>query len=1737
MSNTPEKPFGEVEASLEKTGRVDELIKLYESRSREVPKAEEAAHLLCRAAELCREKLKNPVRAEELLRRALVYSPNAREALDALKEIYEGRNDAASLADVLERLALIQSGPSAAAIYSRAGEIYENKLQRRDRAVLCYQLATRAAPQERGAYQKARRLLLSEGRFAAGFDSLERERAALGDRELLEEYLAFAESLVNYPQEHGLATKALVRALAVDGKNTRAQATQKELSKLEYVWRDRVKQLKAQSLEEGNRRVAARLSLQVARLFAFYEPAAVDKVKEAIERCFALWPAMPDALDLLEQVATKAGDVRVALTVFSKLAGDTRDKQAKVDLHMRIGQVLLAKLNDPKGAADAFEQAAALDPARPDAAELASEALIAVEKPAEALAVLERHLATLRDKSAQVALRLNLADLTLKLLKDLNASRAHIEAAHQTDPHNAQVAFRLVGLYADEGKVDELWPMLELAASAPRPIADRVSLCQLVAMACEDRDDHQRAFHALSLALPLDPARASLLTSLVGAAEKAGAQTQLAQALRRSAQVAPPEAQAALWRTLGGLLQSLGRPAEAQEAWLEVQKRQPDDAAAAAALAAMRKALAEEPQDPRSKLEAEARRLEASAADPASAAAVYRRILDLDPDSVLTLKKLGAAAANLGLWDEVALVAERLLALADSPAERQEWRARLAQLYAERLNRREEAVRLYLNLLDEGNDSAGVVGGLERLASQGVRQGDVSRALAPVYAKAGDYQRQVASLLVQLTSVQDRDEQKNLLTLLAETTEKRLIDERAAFDLRLRGLVLDPADTAFRAESLRLGRALKAEQELARTFTTLANKVEDPALSVSLRLEAAELAEEVGAIDEAASALKQGLEKAPDQPELLLRLSELYLAARRWAECDQALRRRLALATGEERVALGLQLTQVNAELNRPREAATALSDAIKAGAPEADHLPRLAELLEQGGQLRALTEVQARQIALHEAAGEKDQAAALSMQRARLLETALGDKPEAIARYAEVLAQKPSDPDALAALENLLTDPDHREAAARALLPAWESSKEHRKQVSALSVIAEASKDSLEKITALRRAAELHTVQLRQPEQAFAALATAMRLAPDDADIRAAARAAAEDADALDSYAEVLEEILEAGAGPVAIALHRELADVFEKKLNRQDDAVAQLQAVLELDGKHLEALRSLQRLHRTREEYQALVPLIERLAVLESDPAARSALEREAAVLSEQKLDDLERAATNWRRIAARDVLAREAATALDRLYAELDKPQELAFALELRRNQEGQSPQGRELAFRLAALRQNRLKDPRGALEVYRQILSEDPSHEGSREALEAWARGQDEEGAAAAEILDAVLARTGDHQRRIAIREARLMHATTQTSRARLAGEIRAILERDLGQPEAAFMNALKAFTDGLDREAVQPELERLARATGSFDELAEIYESTADELAEGDEQRVPLLRRAAELREQLGEPEEATRLWKALLEQVPQDRQALDSLSRLYEKSKNAKSLSDVYVKQAQLASDPAARCELLLKAAEAFETAGDDAQAIEALKQAHAINHAREVLVSLERLLGKDRRGAEQADVLAQLAESAAGAGGKAAARRQARPVARKGAEARRGAAGLRRGLAALEGRAPDHRGAGAAPGGRQRPPGGGPPAGRRLPRAEGSAPPGRRAGRAPLGCRPGHAGAGAAGDRRSARGGRPEEPGADGPAAGLRRAAGQRRGARRARAPGGRSGRLRGADGGLRRRAGAGHP
>ena len=207
--------------------------------------------------------------------------------------------------------------------------------------------------------------------------------------------------------------------------------------------------------------------------------------------------------------------------------------------------------------------------------------------------------------------------------------------------------------------------------------------------------------------------------------------------------------------------------------------------------------------------------------------------------------------------------------------------------------------------------------------------------------------------------------------------------------------------------------------------------------------------------------------------------------------------------------------------------------------------------------------------------------------------------------------------------------------------------------------------------------------------------------------------------------------------------------------------------------------------------------------------------------------------------------------------------------------------------------------------------------------------------------------------------------------------RLARELRAILERDLGAPDRAFHAAADAFRNGVDRPAAKADLERLARTSGSYEELAQVYETLASKLAEPE--GVEVLRRAAELREHLGLSELAIRDWQALLAAAPQDRQALDALGRLFEQSRNAKELAEITLRKAQLAGAPAERRALLLRAGASLEAAGDEPRAIDAFKEALALDRGVDGLEALDRLYGKAKDLDAQGDVLAQLVQATSG--------------------------------------------------------------------------------------------------------------------------------------------------------------
>ncbi|MFL5320500.1 MAG: gliding motility protein, partial [Myxococcaceae bacterium] len=873
---------------------MEELLKLYDSRSYEVSSSE-AAGLLTKAGELARDRLKNVQRAEEFLRRALLLASDPSPALHGLKGLYEQRQDFGALAETLEKLGAATSGVNAAVLFMRAADLFENKLSRKDRAVIAAQRAIRADNKQRDAYRLVRRMFLGEGRFTSALDSLDRERLALGPEGLADEYGSVALQLGDDPSQLELAHRAADIALNLNPEQKDALAAKKAVETIEQTWRDRVRTLRTASLEERDRKKAARMSLVVARLYAWFdEKAGAAKVKEALDRCFLLWPGMPEALALVERMAERKKNPQLALDFFAQQISQVRDRTAQVDIWLRIGLIRISALEDREGALKAFSAAAAADPSRGDASSLAAELLMEDGRAADGVAVLEKHLATLKDKWAQVALRMRLADLCGGRGAQPEKAIEHLDAVLKLEPYNAEAAFRLARFAAEAEDEKSLAPYFELATFARRPLSERVALCESVSMLLEEKGDEKGAFLAQARALELSPLRPGAVESVLELAQKSNALEQAAVSLRKAAEGgtnADAAAAANLWKALAKLLSG----DESKAAWEQVAKLLPQDSDAAAALQAIAAAV-EAPPDERTLLEREAKTLESSGGNAERLAEIYRRLLEQNPHDDSVLRRLGAAYASMSRWDEVAKVAALLCEHSQTKEEKLEWTARLASLYADRLDRKEEAAKLYLQHFEQAGATPATTAALEKLQSSGVMTAEISRALGAHFAMGGDPQRLVAALLVQLSTATGKEEQKRILLQLASAHEQKLADRRAAFGFMLRALAIEPEDETVREFALETAREMSAQVELARTLLELGSK-SSGAAGLALSLAAASIAEEGDSSELSASALEQALTFEGENLEVLARLGALWKSLGRLADAEGLLRKRIQLAS------------------------------------------------------------------------------------------------------------------------------------------------------------------------------------------------------------------------------------------------------------------------------------------------------------------------------------------------------------------------------------------------------------------------------------------------------------------------------------------------------------------------------------------------------------------------------------------------------------------------------------------------------------------------------------------------------------------------------------------------------------------------------------------------------------------------------------------------------------------------
>jgi len=1594
----------EVLSGLYREGRrLPDLLALLERQARLATEPAPAAALLRRAALLARGDLGDPVRAEELLLRALALEPRDAGALRALAEVRESRGDLAGFAEALEQEAdRTADGPRAAARYLSLGRICEERLGRRDRAILFYGRAVRLDPSLTEGRRRALACLTELGRYSHAKMQLDQWRDGGGDRqELARAYAELGALLAEEPLEHGLAVEALVDALVLDRAAPGASDALAKIKAAPRNYRLEAQALAARATAERDRRLAARLWLRLAGLHVAYDPDAAPRVREAFDRAWAAAPGTLRSLDFLDRTYGEREDWEGLRHELERLSRETRDLAAAVAVNLRRAQVDLVRFGDGAAALSSLERALELDPSSETAALQAFEMHVDAGRAAEALSVLERHLAATPHKAPHAALRVRAAEMASGA-GDRERARRHLEAALREEPGHARAARALAPMLEEAHDFSRLAEVLLVAAAASPDPSERATLLERAArVQSEELGESREAVRTLTRALLAEPSRATTRKALEMAAARAGTFLELARAFRAAAREAGGDLRTkkALLRRVAEIHErDLSQPEEAVRVWKQVAELDPADRGAAAALdaslaragqhadlaAELSRRLTAAHGAERRELAGKLARLHLEAGEAERAAAAWREVLAEagdDPEALRGLAESLRLQSGRRPAEELVEVLGRLSA--QGVPDRVELESERANLLLDPLERLGDGAEAWLSLLASGGlapaQSVEALRALEGLLERGVDPMRIASALAPFHAASGDAARHAAmlELLARDGSAAPEERARKWLQASAVRLE-RLGDLRGALDAAAAALRQTPADPDARRAVEELAVRARAYSELYALLVETADRLEGtPAEERAVRLRAAHLAEEeLGSNEQAAAQLRLARRLAPGDPDTLSSLTRLALAAERWEEATELLSERAQVSPPPERLALLTQLGDLLLErLHAAPPAADVYRQALALAPP--DHRPRvlarLARALESAGDREGQGGILAELASLPRPSADGAGAPA----------PAPVDPVTGLLRARAALERSPGDAQAQAEVERLATALDRPADLAWAL--------ERRR----------GANGSLDPSVALRLA-ELKRTRLGDPAGALRLHGAILRSDPAHAASRAAlldlarvpgpiGREALAMADALlqalgDGPARVT--VREARLGNVdepgeRARLHGEIRAILEVDLAEPGKALDAARSAFSEGGKaREEALADVPRLAEKTKRYEVLAELCE-LAAAETGGGKTVELLRRAARVRDEWLDDASAAVGGWRRLLAVAPSDPEALEALDRILSRERRVEELLPVLESLAAARRPEPARRlEVLLRRAVLLEG-AEDPRAAVESYSEILEEYPR---DAAALAGLARVLNRPGArdAAAQLLERIHRASGDAAALLEVLEMRLEHGKAQ-ERAGLLSEIASLRER-LHQPEGAFeakATQYRELPSGAGEEpAVRVELDRLATPAGAFAGLAAALEQALGTGLPAGPATEVRRRLAALYAEKLSDPGRAALHLEELARENPRA-EVLSALARLYRRTESWRELARVLFRQAARAEDPQERRDLLTEAASVFEERLSDREgAMEAYRQILAVDaEDPTALHRLGSLLGIAERWDAVAEVLVREADAVAAEG------------------------------------------------------------------------------------------------------------------------------------------------------------
>ncbi|MCB9745562.1 MAG: tetratricopeptide repeat protein, partial [Alphaproteobacteria bacterium] len=1211
-----------------------------------------------------------------------------------------------------------------------------------------------------------------------------------------------------------------------------------------------------------------------------------------------------------EFYAAKEDHKRLLSVLSTRQNIDARDA-GKVALGLQMADVAENQLGNKEKAIDVWKSVLKIDPDHAEAREALRRLFNETRKWNALLEFLKEDLSRLPedDVPAQVAAHLQMIAIYQDELRLPVMVVNTYNQILQIDPGNAEALDALEERYREGGRWNDLIGVLTRRAEQAQADGDDAAVIDLyrqIASLWKDRfSNPNQAIDFLEGILALAPADAQAIAELTEIYQHRKEWPALYATHERRLALLEGDARTELIAEMAEIADHrLGERDQAIDLWQTVLAARPgDDAAlghleqlyqrsarweALASLYTARAASAE--GDDRIEWTKKLAHLLADTIDDEDrAAAAWHQVLALQPGELHAESYLRELYLRRGDWDGLeALFGARgdwdgCLRQLSAAAERHEaldvrlsLYRRMAVICAERLQNIPAAVECWERILQEDADN-----------------GEAAEVLAPFYAEHEAWDPLAIVLEVILRN--DPAEPIAVMTDLVRVHEAHRGDLQSAFGWSLRALAAAPADADRLTEAQRLAESVGGWGELAALLNDLVDA--DAAGAVPLRrVLAATLDVQLGRLDEAIEQYEALRDAVGDEPGLLAALESLYERQARWpALLDVRQARLAATEVPAEQAALLASIGGLYETVLEDPDAARETFEALHGLEPEnLLALQGLQRLAERAGDLEGLVGYVEAERGL---AGSPEALADLEFRLGQLAER-LEDADGALDAYGRVLAESPAHGPTLAALEQFLDGPDAARAAAL-LEPAARSAGRWEFLMRVVALQAREESDLAVKARRTREVAELQEEKLGDAAGAFGTWQRLLALDPADGSVRAELERLAGALDGWETLAQHFGRFaLEGDLCPEDAALAARYAHwqaaILDARLGRLAEARSALESVLRERGDDAGTLAALDSLNTRLTDWRALVDVCERQVGLHEDAAGQIEVLFRIGDLWEELLEEPAAAIDVYRRVLTLDGGNQRAVAALERIFRNIGRYQDLADLLEERLAEAGTPADQVELGFQLGQVLEAHLDDPASALERYAEVLELAPEHEPSQEAIFGLVADAEGPGATAVrlracDVLEPVLEQAGDHGSLVSLLQVRLGESQDPTEQIELHQRIAALYEQQMGEPNAAFAALAEAFA--LDRASAPlvDELERLAGALNGWDRLvATLREGlSAEPPLEGDARLAILARLAVIYEERIADAEEAVIWNQEVLAEAPDDAQALVRLDRLF----------------------------------------------------------------------------------------------------------------------------------------------------------------------------------------------------------------------------------------------------------